>query len=195
MKKRVSVWVLGFVLCQALLAFKTCADGVRMEVLDLGEVATGRRIKVNIWFPQGNCANLAAKLLCLADTAITDKVAVFSHGAMGSSAEYGWLGQGLANAGYVVVGINHFGESWVYGKETVDPRITHLIWQRAQDISALLDRFTKEPIFQKKINWSNAIAIGHSSGGQTAAMLGGARFDLTQLIDFCSSEQSKSANP
>jgi alpha-beta hydrolase superfamily lysophospholipase len=49
--------------------------------------------------------------LCLADAAVTGKVLLFSHGAMGSADNYSWLGDGLAAAGFIVVGGNHYGES------------------------------------------------------------------------------------
>lgn len=164
---------------------------VHMETLQLGELATGRPSTINVWFPQGKCAGSREKRLCLAEWAVTNKVLIFSPGTMGSAGEYSWIGEKLAAAGFVVVGINHFGESPVYGKDSVSPRSTALIWQRAQDISALLDRLTAQDIFQRKVSWWNVVAIGHSAGGQTAAMLAGATFDLQRLIDYCNSGQSK----
>jgi len=183
--------LLVFTLVACQLALKAAAADVKMETIDLGELATGRPSKINVWFPQGNCAKSSENTLCLADSAITDKAIIFSHGAMGSAVEYSWIGETLAASGYVVVGVNHFGESWVYGQDTINPRSTTFIWQRAQDISAVLDRLSKKDIFQKKVNWENIIAVGHSAGGQTAAMLAGATFDLKQLISYCDSEESK----
>jgi predicted dienelactone hydrolase len=164
---------------------------IKMEMLDLGELPTGRLSKINIWYPQGTCENLTGKKLCLAESSITDKAIIFSHGAMGSAIEYSWIGEALASAGYIVIGVNHFGESWVYGQETINVRNTGLIWQRPQDISALLDHLSAQNIFQKNINWSNIIVVGHSAGGQTAAMLAGATFDLKKIIVYCDSEESK----
>lgn len=164
---------------------------VRMEMLKLGKLATGRTSTINVWFPQGNCADRREKPLCLADGAVTDRVVIFSPGSMGSAAEYTWIGEKLAAAGFVVVGINHFGESPVYGQDSVNPRSVALIWQRPQDISALLDKLAANNIFQRTLRWSNVVAIGHSAGGQTVAMLAGATFDLQRLIDYCNSVQSK----
>ncbi len=180
--------LVGF-LQPAVLQADEATMSVHMETRDMGELATGRPSTVNVWFPQGKCVD--QKKLCLADGAVTDKVLIFSHGAMGSAPEYRWLGEQLAAAGFVVLGINHFGESPVYGKDSVNPRSTVLIWQRAQDISALLDKLAMQDIFQEKLNWSNVVVIGHSAGGLTAAMLAGATFDLQGLIDYCESEQSK----
>ena len=162
----------------------------KMSVLDMGVLETGRPSKINIWYPQGDCSANAASL-CLAEAAVTAKVVVFSHGTMGSAEEYSWLGTSLAAAGLIVVGVNHYGESRIYGQETRDPRSSALTWQRAQDISALLTRLARETVFQRAVDWTNVVAIGHSAGGQTVSLLAGARFDLRQLIDFCASAAAK----
>jgi predicted dienelactone hydrolase len=167
---------------------------VQTEILDMGVLATGRPSTVTLWFPKGQCASSGEKQFCLAEDASVDRVLVLSHGAMGSARGLSWLGEKLASAGYVVLGINHAGESSIYGAEKQDPRSTAVIWQRPQDVSALLDRLTSMPterIFQRKVNWSNVVAIGHSSGGQTAAMLAGATFDLDRLVGYCASPESK----
>ena len=87
----------------------------RMEVLDMGTLDTGRPSKINVWYPRGECPANRARL-CLADSAVTSKVVVFSHGSMGSADNYSWLGEGLATAGFVVVGVNHYGESSISEK-------------------------------------------------------------------------------
>lgn len=191
---KVFFWITTIILALSQSIYAAADNGdvkVKMETLDLGELATGRPSKINVWYAQGVCENLTDKKLCLAESAITDKAIIFSHGAMGSAIEYSWIGEKLAAAGYIVIGVNHFGESWVYGQETINARNTGLIWQRPQDISALLDHLSAQNIFQKNINWSNIIAVGHSAGGQTAAMLAGATFDLKKIIAYCDSEESK----
>ena len=180
------LWILSIVSWPAAAAeFRT-----KMNVLDLGTLETGRPSKINIWYPQGDCPNSAASL-CLAEGAITGKVVVFSHGSMGSAEEYSWLGESLAAAGFIVVGVNHYGESRIYGQGTQDLRSTALIWQRAQDISAILSRLPRERVFQREVDWTNVVGIGHSAGGQTVALLAGARFDLRLLPPYCGSSAAK----
>lgn len=164
---------------------------VRMQTLELGTLATGRPAVVDVWFPQGRCAGIGNGQWCLDDRASSDKVLVFSHGAMGSAPEYGWIGEKLAAAGFVVLGVNHYGESRIYGPDSVNPSSAALIWQRPQDISALLDRLAAKAVFQKPVNWSSVVVMGHSSGGQTAAMLAGATFDLQRWSDYCASAHSR----
>lgn len=180
------LWILSIVSGPAIGA----EFQAKMNVLDLGTLETGRPSKINLWYPQGDCAESTASL-CLADAAVTGKVVVFSHGSMGSANNYSWLGDGLAAAGFVVVGVNHFGESSIYGESSQDTRSTAFTWQRAQDISALLTRLAGEKIFQRDVDWSNVVAIGHSAGGQTAAMLAGAKFDLRQTAPYCDSASAR----
>lgn len=163
---------------------------VGMSVLDLGVLETGRPSKLNIWFPQGACPD-GALTLCLAAPAITNKIVVFSHGSMGSADNYSWFGKGLAAKGFIVVGMNHYGESRIYGQDTQDPRSTALTWQRAQDVSAVLTRLATEKVFQRPVNWENVVAIGHSAGGQTTSLLAGARYSMRQLVDHCNSAAGK----
>ena len=160
---------------------------VAKHLVDLGELPSGRPAKITLWFPEGQCA---ASEHCLAESAVTDRTIVFSHGAMGAAENYQWLGETLAAAGYIVVGVNHYGESWLYGQGTQDVRATALIWQRPTDISAIYDALSNRQLFQKPVNWSNVIAVGHSSGGQTVAMLAGVQYDLLNMMEFCKTDAS-----
>ncbi len=177
----------------SLLAHANAASvGVTKEVVDLGNLPSGRPAKITLWFPQGECAALPTQQRCLAESAITDRTFVFSHGAMGAAENYNWIAEPLAAAGYVVVGVNHYGESWLYGQDTQDVRATSMLWQRPIDISAIYDGLSNRELFQKHVNWSNIIALGHSSGGQTVAMLAGVQYDLLHMMDFCKTEAAKS---
>jgi predicted dienelactone hydrolase len=156
--------------------------------MDLGELPTGRPAKITLWFPEGQCSALPDQQHCLAGSAITDRTIVFSHGAMGAAENYNWIAEALAAAGYILVGINHYGESWLYGQDTQGVRATAMIWQRPTDVSAIYDALSNRELFQKPVNWSNIIAMGHSSGGQTVAMLAGGRYDLLSMMDFCKTD-------
>ena len=180
------LWVLlGVTLPAAAAQFQA-----KMEVVDLGILDTGRPAKVNLWYPQGTCIDAAVRF-CLADSSVTNKVVVLSHGSMGSAADYSWLGESLASAGFVVVGVNHYGESSIYGRATQDQRSTAFTWQRAQDISALITKLAGERVFQRAVDWSSVIAIGHSAGGQTVSLLAGVRYDLRRLVEYCESNIGK----
>lgn len=183
---------LCLVLSLFALSFAVQADEssarVAKRVIDLGELPSGRLAKITLWFPEGNCSNASQQGYCLAESAIIDRTLVFSHGAMGAAENYNWIGEALAAAGYIVIGVNHYGESWLYGQDTQDVRATSMVWQRPTDISAIYDALSNRELFQRRINWSNIIALGHSSGGQTVAMLAGVQYDLLRMVDFCKTE-------
>ena len=160
------------------------------EVLDLGTLETGRPAKVTLWYPRGECPEGTTRF-CLAAAAVTRKVVVMSHGSMGSASDLSWLGERLASDGFVVAGVNHFGESSIYGRDTRDARSPAFTWQRAQDVSALLTRLGDASLFQTSIDWDTVVAVGFSAGGQTAALLAGARYDLRQLAVHCNSVAGK----
>src|SRR5882762_3461657 len=105
-----SVLALLLVFFGTTLPASAGAFHTRMEVVDLGILDTGRPAKVNLWYPEGTCIHASTRY-CLADSSVVNKVVVLSHGSMGSAANYSWLGESLASAGFIVVGVNHYGES------------------------------------------------------------------------------------
>ncbi|MET0356307.1 MAG: DUF6622 family protein, partial [Cellvibrio sp.] len=181
---------LFYILTLFIFSLSALGDGAQFRVtktvIDLGELPTGRPAKISLWFPEGHCSG--SQQPCLAESAVTDRTLVLSHGAMGAAENYHWLAEPLAAAGYIVVGVNHYGESWFYGAETQDRLATSMMWQRPTDISAIYDALSNRELFQRKINWSNIIALGHSSGGQTLATLAGAQYDLLAMMDFCKTD-------
>ncbi len=174
------------VVAQALAAAPT----VQMSVVDLGKLDTGRPAIVHLWYPAGTCATTETEW-CLAESAVTHKVVVFSPGSMGTATEYAWIAEGLAAAGFIVVGVNPFGESRVYDRNTRDVTSTGRTWQRPQDVARILDQLPQQSRFQRAVQWDRVVAIGHSAGGQTSALLAGARFDLRQVANYCASSESQ----
>ncbi|MCV2885639.1 hypothetical protein OE749_13155 [Aestuariibacter sp. AA17] len=157
-----------------------------------------RPVRVTLWYPKKDGACRSAHL-CLSEEANTERAFVLSHGSMGSADDYDWVGNALARRGYVVVGISHFGESWVYGQDTVDHATALKLWLRPQDVSFVLHRLERNVLpddstrllFSQPVNWRNITAIGHSAGGSTALMLAGARYAPEQLANYCSTEHAQ----
>ena len=57
--------------CDVLASDGPSRTKVDMQAVDMGELPTGRPARINVWYPQGECANLQPGRLCLADAAIT----------------------------------------------------------------------------------------------------------------------------
>ena len=179
---------------------------VQVAEVDLYDHHRQRPVKITVWYPaQAGCA--AAKI-CLAEHTKRHQAVVFSHGAMGAAKGYSWIGKLFAAKGYVTVGVNHYGESWIYGAEHVNPAAALQFWERPLDISFVLDQLqrnlltkaettaaigmtdtaeTQAPtaIFNRTIAWDQMIAVGHSSGGATVLTMAGSKLAFADAATYC----------
>src|SRR5687767_6600613 len=97
-----------------------------------------------------------------------------SHGTGGSAEIMSWLARDLASRGYIVAGVNH------PGSNAVEPYTAEgfmLWWERARDVSAVIDLVLADPPIGPHIDANRIGAMGFSLGGYTALVLAGARTD------------------
>jgi len=111
-------------------------------------------------------------------------VLMLSHGTGGSADSLDWLGSALAADGYVVIGLNHPGNTAL---EPLTPDGMTLWWERAMDASDALDAVLADPVFGPHLDRDRIGAIGFSLGGYTVLELAGARTDVKAFLDFCAS--------
>jgi predicted dienelactone hydrolase len=107
---------------------------------------------------------------------------LLSHGTGGSAMQMAWIGTVLARAGYVAVAANH------PGNNALEPYTAEgfvLWWERATDLSEMLDGMLADPEFGPKIDPLRVGAAGFSIGGYTVLALGGARADISVMLDLC----------
>jgi predicted dienelactone hydrolase len=108
---------------------------------------------------------------------------LLSHGTGGSALQLGWLGTALAAQGYIGAGVNH------HGNTSVEPYTAQgfcLWWERAQDLSAVLDHLLADARFGPRIAPTRVGAAGFSLGGYTVLIVAGGRTDLQAFAVFCS---------
>ena len=108
-----------------------------------------------------------------------------SHGTGGSALMMAWLGTELAAHGYIAVAVNHPGNNAVDGY-TVQGFT--LGWERAVDLSRVLDGMLADERFGPRIDAGRVGAAGFSLGGYTMMVLAGAvgtPFDLQKLEPGC----------
>jgi predicted dienelactone hydrolase len=108
-------------------------------------------------------------------------VILMSHGAGGNAGQFGWIASALAAQGYVVALPNHPGST--SGNASAPEALR--IWERPQDISAVLDALQADPAAYPYMDLSRVGVLGFSAGGYTALALSGARVDPARLAAFC----------
>lgn len=112
---------------------------------------------------------------------------LISHGSGGSADSLDWLGAGLAARGYITAGVNH------PGNNALEPYTTQgfsLWWERASDLSDVLDAMLNDAQFSQHIDRDRIGAAGFSLGGYAVLELAGARTNRAALIRFCTSKDA-----
>ena len=108
-------------------------------------------------------------------------VVLLSHGFGGSAEIMGWLGAALARHGYVVISVDHPGNS--YGDMSVVGAVAW--WERPRDLISALGDFARDPRFGRVMDTAQVGAAGFSMGGTTALALGGAVVSPANYDTYC----------
>jgi predicted dienelactone hydrolase len=112
---------------------------------------------------------------------------VLSHGTGGSALTMSWLGTALAAHGYIAVGVNHPGNN---ATEAYTAQGFSTWWERARDLSVVIDSMLADPMFASHIDASRIGAAGFSLGGYTMIEIAGGLTDVDAYKQFCASPQA-----
>jgi predicted dienelactone hydrolase len=112
---------------------------------------------------------------------------LLSHGTGGSAVQIMWLGYYLAARGYIVAAVNHHGNTGAEPQRKAQGFL--LYWERARDLSAVLDALLADPDFGLRIDRDRIAAAGFSLGGYTVIAAAGGVFGLAEFEAFCRSPQ------
>lgn len=107
---------------------------------------------------------------------------LLSHGTGGSAQQMAWLGTTLARAGFIAAAVDHPGNN---ATAPYTPEGFTLWWERATDLSEVLDGLLADPELGPHIDKGRIGAAGFSLGGYTVLELAGARTDISALYDLC----------
>jgi predicted dienelactone hydrolase len=127
------------------------------------------------WFEMGPVARDAESQLPAGE----HRVVLLSHGAGGTAQGLEWLARRSAQEGFVALAVNHHGNT---GSEPYRPEGFLCLWERARDLSVLLDCEDWRRQLRGKISSSAAVA-GFSAGAYTAMLMAGARVAYSQFED------------
>ena len=107
---------------------------------------------------------------------------LLSHGTGGSSRIMAWFGAGLAAHGYIVAAVNHPGNNSL---EAHTPQGFTLWWERATDLSVVLDQMLADSTFGPHIDPKRIGGAGFSLGGFTVIEIAGGIAELPRLRQYC----------
>lgn len=117
----------------------------------------------------------------------TFPVVLFSHGTGGGRLTVEWLCSGLASHGFIVVAVDHFGNTY----DNSIPIEFVKFWERPQDITFVLDQLLSTPEMSRSIDVKRIGAAGFSLGGFTAIALAGGKMDYNALQLYFKTDTGK----
>ena len=148
-------------------------------------------LAVALWFPAsggeatgigGNALfDPTAVVLGAQPTGRDHPLVLISHGSGGNMDQMGWLASALVAQGAIVAGVNHAGST----SGDSQPLASTRVWDRANDLRAVLDTVLADAEFGPRIDRARITALGFSMGGATALHLGGARMDRAAFAAAC----------
>ncbi len=112
---------------------------------------------------------------------------ILSHGSGGNAERLGWIASYLAEHGFVVAAVNHAGTT----SQDSLPQRTVQPWERAGDVSDIIDFLQKSPPLGLRPDLAHVGVIGFSLGGGTALLTAGARLSKAQFITYCADSMAK----
>jgi predicted dienelactone hydrolase len=123
----------------------------------------------------------------LAPTPAKFALIVISHGTGGSGLSMAWLGKELARHGYIAAAVNHPGNN---GAEPYTGEGFSTWWERARDLSVVIDSMLSDPAFGNRVDSHRIGAAGFSLGGYTMIEIAGGITDPAAFLQFCASSRA-----
>ncbi len=110
-----------------------------------------------------------------------------SHGTGGSAGMMAWFGSALAEKGYIAVAVNHPGNN---STEAYTVQGFSIWWERARDLSTVIDAMLLDPAFGGRIDARRIGAAGFSLGGCTMIEIAGGIAVPVDYFAFCRSPKA-----
>ena len=107
---------------------------------------------------------------------------LLSHGTGGTAQTLAWFATALAAHGYIVVGVNHPGNN---AMEPYTVQGFTLWWERAKDLSTVLDDILADPDFGPHVDRRRIGGAGFSLGGYTMIELAGGKTSREHYANAC----------
>lgn len=180
--------------CTAQL-FGQVENAVGQRTFSFEDKRRNRKLITEVWYPTSEIPSADENIPFIRiptarNAAIspgTFPVILFSHGTGGGRLTVEWLCAGLASYGFIVVAVDHFGNTY----DNPIPIEFVKFWERPQDLTVVLNALLKTPELSSSMDVKRIGAAGFSLGGYTALALAGATMDYRALENYFKSETGK----
>lgn len=178
-----------FLLLVSVKAVALPSYGVGQRTYSFVDHERNRKLSTYVWYPTDPKTKMAPinagpflPVIAVKDVQIASAltrfpVVLLSHGSGGKADKLFWIADQLVQNGFVVVAVDHPGN--MLGDNSADGLMR--IWERPKDLSFALDQISKTSEFATHLDLSKVAAVGHSAGGTTALLLGGARLSANRF--------------
>jgi predicted dienelactone hydrolase len=177
--------LLSAVAATAVMLAGTCAHAAGFQQ-GVAADPSGKPIVIGIWYP----SQTLAKPVSMGPTTMTVAInapvngkalpmIVMSHGTGGSNLGHFDTAIALADAGFVVVAMNHTGDNYADQSRSVD------VMDRPRQVSHVIDHMLSTWQGRAAIDPQRVGIFGFSSGGFTALAIIGGIPDLTKIAPMC----------
>ena len=176
----------ALILCTVMLP--VFASGVGFSSIVMRD-PMGGEMRVSLWYPV-NRAGGTVRIGSFTFPATRDAepakgrrgLVVISHGTMGSDLGHRNIAIELANAGFIVAAPLHPRDNYEDSRD-VARRI--VMEGRPRQITATVDALLAIPKWRERIDNRRIGAFGFSLGGYTVLAILGAKFDMSNIIEHC----------
>jgi predicted dienelactone hydrolase len=185
MYKQIIVAVFFLLLGHTLLA----QSNVGQRTFKFQDAKRNRPVTTEVWYPTTDTVKAADKFFSpflRMPTVRNGKlpagklpIIMLSHGTGGGRLTLEWLASALAQSGFIVAAVDHWGNTYD-NKILIEFLKT---WERPLDLSFALTSLLNDPDFKTAIDPNRVGAAGFSFGGYTVIALAGGEFNFDQLKD------------
>ncbi len=119
-------------------------------------------------------------------------VVLLSHGTGGRAQSISWLGSRLAKQGFISIAVSHHGNSCI---EPYMAKGFICWWERARDLSVILDTLVNQGPFANRFDLSAVSAVGFSLGGHTVLSLLGDQTNYDLFLNWLASKGMLDTGP
>ena len=160
------------------------------RTINLVDSSRNRPVKIEVWYPieETEYSNdditelpfvLEPTVRDAAFKRIKHPMVCLSHGTGGNRFGLAWLAIKLAQKGYFVAAVDHWGNTF----DNKIPEYFVKVWERPLDIQFMVTSLLEDDEIGRLIDDSKIGAAGFSLGGYTIMALAGAEIDYATLMD------------